>query len=330
MRTVLVGWALCAVLTACSEETTEPPLQGWLDTQTDELPSSLSELGLQPNPDEPAALHPRVVAYEPQWPLWSNGSLKERLLFLPAGTQIDTEGEAWRLPVGSVLTKTFRFETDGAIETRVLWHKAEDDWEYAGYLWKDDGSDAELLELRRGIEVPVTGEGGEAFEHRVPNRLDCRTCHESNSSSPVLGLNAWQLSAQAMADLQSRGMLAGAPQTQVIEGPDEPTTQVMGYVMGNCSHCHNGEILPDTSSAYDLRYPVFLEQTINVRTDNSVSLPGIRVVPGDPDGSILYRAFAGDYDEAESAAAMPPIGIELRDAAMASTLRDWIRNLEAP
>src|SRR5690606_35012367 len=64
-------------------------------------------------------LHPEVVTFTPQYPLWSDGATKRRFLRLPPGTAIDaSDPEHWVFPVGTRLWKEFAFER--RIETRYL------------------------------------------------------------------------------------------------------------------------------------------------------------------------------------------------------------------
>ncbi len=47
------------------------------------LPKRLSELGLYPEPKTRSSFHARAVYYEPRYPLWSNGSEKQRFIVSP-------------------------------------------------------------------------------------------------------------------------------------------------------------------------------------------------------------------------------------------------------
>ena len=104
------------------------------------------------------------------------------------------------------------------------------------------------------------------------------------------------------------------------------TAWVLGYVTGNCTHCHNGE--PDlANSSFDLRPDVFLANTVGRETESSASGLGVRIVPGDPDASVLYLAFT-HQDNGTDIKAMPPLGIQLRDVAAGERMRDWISSLQ--
>jgi predicted neuraminidase len=60
-----------------------------------------------------------VRSYRPKYELWSDGSTKQRFIYLPPNTQIDTTNpDRWAFPQGTRLYKTFSI--DGLrLETRV-------------------------------------------------------------------------------------------------------------------------------------------------------------------------------------------------------------------
>lgn len=281
----------------------------FFDDPTQPLPAQLSDLSVSNlDADE-------LRSYTPAWPLWSNGSDKQRTLFLPS--PIDTSDPArWQFPVGTTLMKTFAY--DRPIETRVI-RRLDDSWAYDVYLWDADGSDATLLPLDIGVEVAVEVDG-EAFMHRVPNRLDCRTCHES-AAVPVLGFASVQLAEDALAKLDADGLRTDPHPPARIEHSDSATREVLGYFQGNCVHCHNGGTGP--SSSFDLRHESALANIIDQQTDSSASAQGIRVVPGSSAASILFLAVSGESDDT-SIKPMPPVGVQRRDAGAIEQLRAWI------
>jgi hypothetical protein len=64
-----------------------------------DLPARLRETGLVEG-------DPQVVAFAPQYPLWSDGAGKRRWLSLPPGQAIDaSDPDAWQFPVGTRLWK---------------------------------------------------------------------------------------------------------------------------------------------------------------------------------------------------------------------------------
>jgi hypothetical protein len=341
----VAGWWIAATLTllalscdATSEtkpptdpEIPDPPPGSLLADPLSVFPPLLSETGLFPfAPDLDKV--PRVAhLYVPAWELWSNGLSKHRHIVVPNDEAIGTgDPQVFAFPVGTLFFKTFS-DDDGPVETRVL-RLAADGWELGSYRWTEDGADADLLDMKMGTAVSATV-GETSFEHRVPSLLECRQCHES-SPSPILGFDELRLNhvveegeSTELERLAGDGVLAAAPVDPLtIDEPDPVRREVRGYIHGNCSYCHNGTMGP--SSSFDLRHDVALENTIGVPTDSSASAPGIRIVPGQPEASILFLAFSGETDDPE-VKFMPPIGVERRDAGAIEVLRSFITALPA-
>ena len=311
----VIRWSMmvaACVLPGCGQDR-----PSFFDDPTGALPDRLSALDLHPDRPPP----PELRAYDPVWPLWSSGSDKARLMFLPG--PIDTTApQAWEFPIGTVLFKTFAY-AHRPVETRVV-RRLATRWSYDVYLWSDDGADADLLPLDTSVQVDLVDEGGHAIAHRVPNRLDCRTCHES-APHPVLGVSELQLDDDALAALDADGLRSAPSPAPARIRHDDPTTRdVLGLLHGNCVHCHNGTT--GVSASFDLRHPVALANTVNQPTASSASAAGIRVVPRAPQDSILFLAFSGETSDPE-VKTMPPLGIDRRDTAGIELVRRWITEL---
>lgn len=304
VRTARARWFwLCVVVVAvigCGDD--ERTREVVLPAPDAPVPERLSAFGLYPDAPERTVVATNATSYEPRWPLWSNGSSKERVLVMPDGTSAE-EIEGADVPPGSIYFKTFSYG-DRAIETRLV-RRTDVGWEYSVYGWNEDGSDAVLLDITSPTPVEVSADG-ESFEHVIPSNRQCRTCHEA-APAPVLGYNALQL---------------GDDHLPVDEA--SLTGQVMGYVVGNCVHCHNGS--GSETSSFDLRPDVFVESTVDVPTQGSASGIGIRVVPGEPEESVLRIALAGGMGEIR---AMPPIGVQRVDEGAVELFDAWIEELGA-
>ena len=313
---IVAFFASCGPTPGPPDGTEQEPT--WLDTRqsTDAAPALLSEVGLYRDPGSLGETHPSAILYEPLWPLWSNGLRKSRYVVLPADAKVRA-GDAWEFPEGTLFFKTFE-DDDGPVETRLMQLGAEG-WTWSTYVWDEDRLDAELSDGRRSVEVEVTVDG-EAFTHEIPNELDCRTCHEPDPAR-VLGFSPLQLGA-SVADFD---LFDETPSSREVEHPDEDTREVLGWFVGNCTSCHNGNFDHDQSS-FDLRPDVALENIIDQMTDSSASIEGVRVVPGDPDSSVLYLAVSGESDDPELKL-MPPLGVQRRDEAAITRLRAWIEDL---
>lgn len=305
----------------CGGSTEAEPARRWLLAPEDPLPELLSDVGLY---EDAAALsaYADVIGYVPNHPLYSNGLDKERYLYLPQGTAVQVDGgQPWTFPVGVVFGKTFLYE-GAPVETR-LFFRTSDGWDYGLYRWLPNGSDAEVI---RGnwAEVPVElGEG--ELTHTLPSRLDCRTCHETHeavAASPVIGISALQTGA----DLVEAEVFSEAPTTITVQGRTTEETAALSYFVGNCITCHNGG--ESINSAFSLYPEDAVANTVDRPTESETG-EGIRVVPGNPELSVLYvtvvEAPAPGYRGPFKA--MPPIGGDVIDPHASAVLGAWIEKL---
>jgi hypothetical protein len=306
-----------------------PPRSRLLADTLVALPPQFSEIGLYRQLPRLKA-SPPALEYEPGFALWSDGGEKHRSIVLPPGSLLDgTDGARYGYPLGTLIFKTFAYKTAHSpdvplpVETRLL-RLAEDGWELAAYAWNEDGTDAELLDLKQAQPREVLTDAGEPFTHFIPSRLECRQCHES-AESAVLGLSELQLAASgSLSALASR--IAPRPEAPYASLPEHGplTTAVLGYLVGNCVHCHNGT--NGAASSFDLRPAAALENLVDQPTASSATADGIRVVPGQPEQSVMFLAVQGGSNfEVKD---MPPLGVAQRDATAIRLLEEWILELE--
>jgi hypothetical protein len=86
---------------------------------------------------------PGLLAYAPQYPLWSDGAAKRRWIRLPRGTSIDgRDPDDWVFPVGTRVWK--EFSGGRRRETRLIL-RTTSGWLYATYRWNAEGTDAVLV-----------------------------------------------------------------------------------------------------------------------------------------------------------------------------------------
>ena len=158
--------------------------------------------------------------FTPQYPLWSDGAVKRRWVFLPPGTTIDIRDDgAWEFPVGTRFWKEFSF--DGRkVETRMLWKATAAQWVTVSYLWNDAQTDA-ILASDRG--EPGVASLGPNRRHSVPSANDCLACHGVKRTEP-LGFNPLQLSTDR--DPTAIHGEALAPGSLTLAHACRPTTRV--------------------------------------------------------------------------------------------------------
>ncbi len=315
-------------------------------------PANLNDVGLFTALPDLTAVDTRAFDFEPRFPLWSNGLEKLRHMILPQGElgigKINTANrEAWDFPVGTLFFKTFTQDpsADGKVrpvETRLIRRiKADgpvgEQWEFFAYQWNDAGTDAVLL-TNRTYQVPVNVTiKSKPVTHNIPSQIDCRSCHISNLS-PIIGFDELRLNGRRGAatstqlqDVIAKGWLSSPPSppfAEVVE-PNPAQKWIREYMHANCGHCHNGgPPVGNITRLYDLREKAFLGNTIGKRVEER-SAEGLRIVPGNPELSVLYLAFRRDRTMHPELKPMPEIGVDVVDEDAAKRLYDWIRSLPA-
>jgi hypothetical protein len=313
----------------------------------------LSETGLYADSgDVDAGVAPRVapdvLRIRPAHPLWSDGAEKDRLVRLPPGSNIDTSDmDHWTFPIGTQLWK--EFARDGVkLETRLIerYGPGSEDYWMGSFVWTPDQKDAVFA------EAGMTNVNG--TDHEAPAAKLCGACHRGEPGR-VLGVAAIQLShpddgaanapgvpggdgrgkSFSLDDLSAAGLLSDPPPAGIsysVPG-DGPTAAALGYMHGNCGHCHNpnGTSWPDTQMVMRLE----IAERSPLETQMVRSLLGkplqywrnpiikTRLVPGDPDASALLARMKvrGSRDQ------MPPLATRHVDPRGIALLTAWISGL---
>ena len=308
-------------------------------------PPRLSETGLYAAA-RPGVVDPANRAFSPQYPLWSDGAVKARWIYLPPGTAIDaTDASAWRFPVGTRFWKEFTFN-GRKVETRFLWRATPDRWVFATYLWNEEQTDG-VLAPEEGVRGVVDVAPGR--RHDVPGSNDCKACHGAKRPGP-LGFNALQLStdrdpnaihgerlAAGMIDLgtlvkeqrlsPARPELVTSPPR--IQASSPLTRSVLGYFAANCGTCHN------RSGETSFTGPSLLHSDIRDGDAVAAALLGYATtwqVPGQPEGA-SRMLNAADPDASamlvrmrsrRPSSQMPPLGTVLRDDQAIAAVSKWL------
>jgi uncharacterized repeat protein (TIGR03806 family) len=230
------------------------------------------------NPTKPTS---HAVSYEVNSPLWSDSADKTRAFVLPAGAKIHVracsvnaadcpngiaDDGRWDFPVGSVMIKTFAFDSK-LVETRLFMHLDAADWVGYSYQWDEAQTGATLVSAD-GAEV-MFNTGKRTVDWHYPSQKDCVNCHNSSAGS-TLGPETAQLNRSVggmnqIDQIATLGLFEAAPAKpykaalvapypgQTDDPPSTATTEqkARSYLHANCGFCHR----PGGNFAnFDLRY----------------------------------------------------------------------------
>lgn len=326
---LLLGAALLAGAAIAAAAPNSAGVNDAAVTGTD-FPATLADYGFFADApgQQPAA---GVTPYRIQTPLWSDGAEKLRFVYLPAGSKAKAQGEGLLdLPIGSALIKTFKMQ-GRLIETRVLLHRAEG-WVALPYQWNQEQTEARLA--LAGARLELRTPQGQQISYAIPNKNQCKECHQQKDAVTPIGPKARNLSAAWLASFHKAGKLdvlpkvtARVPLWEDRAGlPAAPVAR--GWLDSNCAHCHN-PAGSASNSGLDLRWeqssPVALG--INKRPVAAGRGSGgleFDVFPGHPDKSIMvYR-----MGSLEGGISMPEVGRSSIDSDGMAAVRKWIGEMK--
>ena len=148
------------------------------------LPARLSETGLY-RPGSTAVVQDGVIAFSPQYPLWSDGTRKRRWIQLPPGTTIDASQSTpgsfhWARGCGRSSV------TAGAIETRMIERLADGVLALRRLCLECRRHRSDLAPEDGAVVAVADAPDG---RYGIPLASDCVACHEG-AAVPVLGFSA--------------------------------------------------------------------------------------------------------------------------------------------
>jgi hypothetical protein len=182
-----------------------------------------------------------ALAYTPGLVFWSDGAQKQRWIYLPPGTQIDTtDMDDWVFPVGTKIWKSFTLN-NVLIETRLIWKQPDMTWDYAVYRWSADGTSA--TQITDG-EKNVNG-----TTYEIPSTSACTQCHGGRADVvlgfDLLGIGVPAAEGVTLASLADAGRFTTPPPATTVVIPEDSTQKAataLGWLHVNCGvSCHNGE-----------------------------------------------------------------------------------------
>jgi uncharacterized repeat protein (TIGR03806 family) len=298
---------------------------------------------------------PGVTPYDLNTPLYSDGALKFRYLYLPPGQQAAYRADGvFEFPVGAVLIKTFAFAADMRtpsenvrfLETRLLIHRA-DGWVALAYVWNEAQTEARLSPIGATIPTRFIDEAGEdvALDWLAPNRNQCAGCHARAGAIQPIGPTARNLNRDMpsvaryedqVSHWQRIGLLIGAPAAEEIPAAPNAYDPASGtldarartYLDVNCAHCHNPQG-PANTSGLDLRWNASPTIAWGVRKRPVAAGRGsagmeFAIDPGHPERSILVHRM----ESTDPGVMMPELGRQLVDERAVALMRGWIAEMD--
>lgn len=316
-RLIVLAFALTALLASAGAAPTPAAPINDAAIREEGFPARLSDFGFfAGSADRPS---PRLIPYALRTPLFSDYAEKRRFIYLPPGTQMTAHGDGLvDLPVGAAIIKSFGYRQDGAlrtIETRVLLHRASG-WSALPYVWRADGSDADLRLAGGRVPVTFTDPQGQArsISYAIPNRNQCKECHglSGGGTSVVTPIGPKLRNIELAAS--DRRRIAGAdwagPRLPVWNDPATGSLaeRARAYLEVNCAHCHNPRGSASNSGLFlEYERPTGVATGIGKRPVAAGRGSGgldYAIAPGVPERSfLLYRLRS-----VEPGVAMPELG----------------------
>ena len=309
MRLLLTLSALLFVC-ACNRGV-QPHLDG-------QYPERLSEYRLFTGTLRDLKPAPRVLRYDVNTPLFSDGAAKHRTVWMPAGVSGTYQKVGViDLPAGTILTKTFTFG-ERRIETRLYIHKTNG-WQGVTYVWNREQTDA-VLDV---TPAPVVIEAnGRRIQYEIPNVNQCKLCHEGPNDNGPLGITARQLNRNGqLAQWQQAGYLKGVEASPPSPRPDLDY-RARGYLDVNCGTCH-------AVGGRGMKSGVFLTAAESDPARLGVCRPAsntngaFNIVPGSPEDSMLLHRMTS----LDRKIMMPDVAHSVVDAAGVELIREWIASM---
>ena len=294
-----------------------------------------------------------VTPYDLNTALWSDGALKFRYVYMPPGAQARYNSETvFEFPVGAVLIKTFAFAADMRrptenlrfLETRLLIRRVEG-WVALPYVWNEAQTEATLAPAGAITPVNLTDVDGAAvaLEWAVPNRNQCKGCHDRAGAITPIGPSARNLNRDFAYTTGASNQLSAWARTGLLDSApaDAPRVPVAydstsgsvaararAYLDVNCAHCHN-PVGPAHTSGLDLswsqqdpiRWGVLKRPVAAGRASAGFDFS---IEPGHPERSILLHRM----ESTDPGVMMPELGRQRVDPRAVALMREWIAGMD--
>ena len=295
-------------------------------------------------------LHPaeKVLPFAPVATLFSDYAEKSRFVWMPVGASaIFNPDVTFAFPAGAVLIKNFFYPRDDdsreIVETRLLVKRA-DGWDALTYVWNDQQTEAylEIVGSDKMIVATLPDGSVEPFQYVIPNKNQCKSCHEFNKKLEPIGPKARNLDFEMaylsgpanqldkwveMGYLDRRSEISNP----LVDWSDEAMPihdRALSYLEINCGTCHQQGGAAYVSGLY-LTHSTDDPSQLGVckgPVSAGKGSGGLKydIVPGQPQASILvHRMITQD-----PGAMMPEIGRKLVHQEGVALISQWISEMD--
>jgi len=298
-------------------------------------------------------LHPvtGIFKYELSSALFTDYAIKDRFIYLPAGSDINyTPKGPLDFPDSTIIIKNFAYTNEAhqkiMIETRLLVKDPSDKkWKVMAYLWNKEQTDA--VKHIAGAKLPIVllDDNGNKLStvYQVPNTNDCKRCHVHNDTLTPIGPKARNLNftiagqqVNQLAEWVSRGILKGAPDPSAIDQlPNWKDREhftldqrARAYLDINCSHCH-------TRGGDAFNTGLFLEY--EQKEKSQIGVLKVPVSAGGGGGGLNYdivpgnaakSIFAYRMNSTDPETAMPELARTVIHKEGVKLIQDWINSMK--
>lgn len=325
---------------------------------------TLSSYNLFADQTEPRKGANTGIHYDLITPLFTDYAHKYRFIYVPPGKQAAYNSKnALDFPIGTIIAKTFAMPRDflneaageEILETRLLVHR-KDGWKALPFIWRADGSDADLTLAggTRAVSWVHSDGSNRSTNYVIPDANSCKNCHSMSRPETGSGVNMESVivpigpkarflntdnvygdeTVNQLAHMEAQGILAGLPSDlssiETVADWEDTTapleSRAKAYLDSNCAHCHNPGGFASNSG-------LFLEYWRTVDTAYGICKTPVAagagsgglqydIVPGNADKSIMaYR-----MDSNETDVRMPEIGRTVIHDEGVALIRDWINS----
>lgn len=360
------SWMICFLVLllheSCSKKELETAPQETAPVATGETPIeslNFSEMPFEKLSDysfftgNTADLQPTqgVIPYVPVSSLFTDYAQKSRFFWHPPSSKIrmiaDYEG-TFDFPDSSIIIKNFFYPKDlnqsngpvQMVETRLL-IKRNGVWEAFPYVWNEAQTDAIYKVTGGEKEVSWLDEDGNKrkINYLIPNKNQCKSCHNFNESLLPIGVKAKYLShpsgSSQVETLISEGRLEKVKNSQdpvsMVNYSDEEEPlelRARAYLDINCAHCHRAEGPASTSGlilTYEEKDPLRLGIfKTPVAAGFGAGSFKFDIFPGKANASILTHRMGST----QVGVAMPEIGRVTVHQEGLELIKDWINAME--